>query len=217
MLFRNQVRDVAADLLKAANTIAGANVFKTRIQPVAKYEPPLLLVFSPHEKGNSLGPNNIPRFRSVLTLVIQAMVSSTKDDACGDQLDELCEQAADALLTSSEFLNIPSSQGGRAIEEVKFLSTISSVTLNGDHFLGQAEIQIGLQYVDVYARRGGLPLSEVAVTVDAVNAYSPTGTFTDDAAAGFPHAHVKRSPRKSGPDGRAEPSFTIPFQPPKHE
>lgn len=212
MLFRNRVRDTARGVLIRANTLAGSKVFCTRVQPIAKAEPPLLMIFSPVEEGTSMGAG-IPRFRTVMTLVLQPLVNAGSDEECGTELDELCEQSVDALLTSQVFLTIRADGGkARAIEEFKFLRTKSSVLQEGDRFIGRAEIQIGIQYIDAYAPVGGVPLQEITVTGDAVNLFSPTGTFTDDAQAGFPDATTTPSPRKSGPDGRAEIAFTIPFQ-----
>lgn len=215
MLFRNQVRDTAQQILIAANTLAGAKVFTTRSQPVAGGEPPLLLLYSPVEKGESLGAAGIPRFRSVLTLVIQPMVSGTDDEEVGAALDLLCEQAINTLLSSPQFLTIPPCDGkGRAIEDFKFLHTTSEVKQNGQDFLGSAVIQLGIQYLDAYAPTPGVPLQQITVTGDSPNLFSPAGTFTDVAEAGFPDAPATPSPRTRGPDGRAEVSFVIPFQTP---
>lgn len=212
MLFRNRIRDLAVEILIAENTLAGAKVFKTRAQPIRGGEPPLLLIFSPTEKGEGMGAG-VTRFRSVLTLVMQPIVSGGDDEAVGADLDLLCGQAVDALLTSQDFLRIPPEDGvGRAIEEFKFLHTATKVEHDGKEFVGSGVIQLGIQYVDRYAPRGGVPLEAISVTGDAGNVYSPTGAFTDDAQAGFANARLRPAPRTAGLDGRAEFSFVIPFQ-----
>jgi hypothetical protein len=214
--FATQLRTVATQLLIAAKTSAGSRVYPSRAVPVTNTEMPILLVYTPECVGQALGTAGQPRLRTVQTLVVEAKTASVDEVQCGNDLDALMDPILDALLCDVTFRGMTDAHGHLRIERIESIRTHTSVlptTDSGDRIIGRGLHIIGLQTTVTYPQRGGVPLSQITVTEDAVDISSPTGTFTDDTDAGFDVVPTA-SPRTRGPDGRAESSFTIPFQPP---
>jgi hypothetical protein len=213
--FATQLRTVAVQLLIAANTLAGSRVYPTRAAPVTNPELPILLVYTPECVGQAVGTAGQPRLRTIQTLVVEAKTASVDEMQCGIDLDALMDPILDALLCDVTFRGMADEWGHLRIERVESIRTHTTVLPteeSGDRIIGRGLHIIGLQTTVTYPQRGGVPLSQITVTEDIVNVASPTGTFTDDAQAGF-NVQPTPAPRTSGPDGRAESSFTIPFQP----
>jgi hypothetical protein len=212
--FATQLRTVAVELLIAAATTAGSRVYPMRATPITNPEMPILLVYTPECKSEAVGTAGQPRLRTIQTLVVEAKTASTSEAQCGLDLDALMDPLLDALLTNPVFMAMVNADNRPIIERIASITTHTTVLTtddSGDRFIGRGLHIIGIQTTTTFRQIGGTPLTEIAVTQDIVNVASPTGTFTDDADAGFTITPTP-PPRTIGPDGRAEASFTIPFQ-----
>jgi hypothetical protein len=212
--FATQLRTVAVQLLIAANTAAGSRVYPTRAAPVTNPELPILLVYTPECRGEAMGTAGQPLLKTIQMLVVEGRTASVDEAQCGIDLDALMDPILDALLCDPAFRSMKDECGHLRIERVASIETRTAVLTteqSGDRIIGRGVHLIGLQTTAEYRQRGGVPLSQVTVTEDIINVASPTGAFTDDLDAGFNNTPTP-SPRTRGPDGRAESSFTIPFQ-----
>ena len=159
MLERLRLRnDVVARLL-AANTDAGQNVYKDRIDQVPEDKCPSICVYTLDESGENETQGRQPIFKSEITLQIDIAVAAKSD--WGVNLDTVCEQVEAALLQSPDFL--------AEFERVTSYRTRITQRPGGELVVAIASIQIGLIYSNIFAPTISDEFLSAGVVVDAIN------------------------------------------------
>jgi hypothetical protein len=101
MLYRTKLRQLIIQLLKG-NTLAGDQVFDSRLVAWDENKLPAISVSTSSQNGNALHASQIPSFETIVTIQIEAVIAAnTKDWA--ERLDNLCEQIEDALFRNVNF------------------------------------------------------------------------------------------------------------------
>ncbi len=101
MLERARIRNDVFDRLRAAYTIAGDNIFKSRLTDVIAAECPAASVYTQSETGQGIVGSQIPDFSTVVFLKIDVYVAA--EDGWDDELDTLCEEIERAILNAPDF------------------------------------------------------------------------------------------------------------------
>lgn len=159
MLERLRLRnDVVARLL-AANTDAGQNVTKDRIDQVPESDCPAICVYTLDESGDSVSEGRAPIFKSEITLQIDVAVAASDD--WGVRLDGICEQIEKALLYSPAFL--------AEFERVASYNTRITQRPGGEVAVAIASIQIGLVYSNAFWPVVTDQFASAGVKIDAIN------------------------------------------------
>ncbi|MDE1715743.1 hypothetical protein PWG14_25075 [Chromobacterium amazonense] len=146
--------------LLAANTLAGQKVYASRDLPVAPPGMPLVLVLPPQERKAGRGPNGAPQFLSVATVAIHVRVSGTSAGQAEDQLDALCEQIENAVLTDFTIL--------RMAQQVLAVDTEVEISAGQREHLGEAWMRFDFEYPELFAPTITQPLTDIHGTVNAV-------------------------------------------------
>ncbi|WP_299377292.1 hypothetical protein [uncultured Kiloniella sp.] len=136
---RTRLRNDVVTRLKAANTVAGDDVYKSRVVSFEKDELPALSIFTLEQQGSNSG-SHTPVFDDEITLQIDAYVAT--NDGWDDQLDIICEQVEDALLKDPEFV--------KQFSTIKSLSTNIAFSDEGETTIATAVIKIGLKFTSEY-------------------------------------------------------------------
>ncbi len=138
-LTRKAIRADAVARLKAAATLAGNNVFKSRTSRFGDDVLPGLNVLTSEEQKRGLG-EGAPSFRAELTLAVEVLVAET-DDA-DDTLDDLVDQVEAALMTDPEWV--------RAFERVVSVDSRMGIANDGDKRHASAVVAFRLQYTAIF-------------------------------------------------------------------
>jgi hypothetical protein len=202
------LQDLIAQLLLAADTFAGPNVFTPRSWRTTP-EGYWLLVQSPKEtKQNIAGRTGPAEFWTNGIFRIVARLS-VKPDA-GDAGAMAAQAALGLFKRQIEVAVINADPIRRIVQQFVSVETTTAVKTEGGMTLGELVMDLTLEYFqgdEDFAQLAVSDLTEIAVYADLLNVYSPTGDFTgSEPFDGTP------SPRTSGPDGRPEASalFTLP-------
>nr|GAT43698.1 predicted protein [Mycena chlorophos] len=206
------IREAVAAQLVAKNTAgefptaAGASVFSPRDWASFNGQYPAIFVLSKSEDRASLGPNGAQQFTTTTEIVITARVVAKMlpngAGALGAQL------ALEALKTEIDQVLVNNPVITPLIQQIAYVHTEISVNDNGTDHLAELEMHFGIEFYegpeDFYPVEG-VPITDVNVTLDAINRFDPNGTYPDPP---FPSS-VEPAPRTSGPDGRAEGGIDI--------
>ncbi|PRP68611.1 hypothetical protein BUE93_21460 [Chromobacterium amazonense] len=165
MLYRVQIRNAVVAALQAANTLAGQKVYASRDWPLTPPGMPSILVLPPQERKAGRGPTGAAQFLSVATVAIHARVSGTSYGQVEDQLDTLCEQIENAVLTDYAIL--------RMVQQVLAVDTEVEITAAQREHLGEAWMRFDFEYPELFAPTITQPLTDIHGTVDAVANGSP--------------------------------------------
>ncbi|GBQ92099.1 hypothetical protein AA23498_1366 [Acetobacter nitrogenifigens DSM 23921 = NBRC 105050] len=156
-LYRAELREMAVDALKAANTIAGPNVFSARSLPVTDEALPALYLQVPDDDGVSDG-RSAPSFTRTATLAIRGYVAAGTPEKSELVLEHLAEQIELALMTSVPLM--------AAVQQVSFLRTQMLVSSDTGQHKGELRMLLGLEYTETYPLPG-TPLTGITGQIEA--------------------------------------------------
>lgn len=200
------LRDAAVAALKAANTLAGQRVYSPRDWPTWNGIHPAIIVRTPNESAQSLGPVGVPTFNTTITLTISGRTERDSEAHADADARTLAQQIKSAILQNGQFIKTQAVQ-----QFVGFTSRIE-VTAEGRQHIGDVTVSFSIEVFQVYEptidAAGdpiGTPLTNVRIHIDAIEPFDASGTY---ANAAFPDA-VTPAPRQSGPDGRDEGALTL--------
>ncbi|GAN90967.1 phage protein [Gluconobacter frateurii M-2] len=155
MLYRSILRDLAAEALKAANTIAGENVLTARSLPIRADLLPVIYLQVPDDRGESAGRFQ-PQFTRVATLAIRGKLQAGTPFDVELALEGFAEQIELALMTDADLQ--------AAITQVTELSTSIVVSSDQSEHIGELRMILGLEYIETYPPPG-TPLAEIDATL----------------------------------------------------
>lgn len=185
-------------------TSAGANVFTPRTWRTPPAALPILLIQSPSEtKQNVAGRTGPAEFWVTGRFRIVGRVYQKPDPADPFAADMAAQAAVDALARQVEVRVINADAIRRAIQQFVSIETVSDVKSDGGLRFGEFDMTISMEFYqgpEAFAPVEGVDFNELALYVDLLNVFSPTGNFNDTP---FPGSDTG-SPRTIGPDGRAE-------------
>ncbi len=147
---RRRLRDAARDAITGAATLAGNAVFCTRDLPVPRGSQPAVLIYTPHEESHEAALTGPPRFTMRTILILECITQNAGLRTAEQQLETLCEQVVNALLTNPAFVGLADEDGNRLIEGFPSLETMEKFDASGDRHVGEAHIALRVQYSDVY-------------------------------------------------------------------
>ena len=155
-LVRADIRDQAKALLVAAGTAAGGSVFVGRDWPTSTALFPLLLIWVPEDRKESLGPAARGGFKSNCSLVVKIRVTGGNPTAVELALDTLCSQVEQALMLP--LLAIDS------VQLITGIETESQVNASAAQQVGEAAIAFHVEYVEWF-EPASTPLVDIRGTV----------------------------------------------------
>ncbi len=206
MLYRAMLRDIAADVLRRAQTLAGDRVYTPRDWPTVQCYP-CILVDCLNDRKESLGQQP-PAFTATTTLNVNARVEAQGVGPARDACEQLCDQIECALLTCQPLL--------KHIQQGSSIETVMELDATGRVHIADLRMALELQYFIAFDPLTDTPpaLQPVAVPLEAVGIHADTiapsadrtGTYTNPP---FP-ASVTPAPRTRGPDGRDEGALDFP-------
>jgi len=195
----------AVGALKGA-TLAGSRVYPVIDWPTTSAHYPVVYCKAPTEDKHSLSRNGGPDFTVNATLKVCARteVSALPDGQSAalllQQLAQLSQQIQVALVNNPVLMG--------QLQQFPFIHTEMSITPNGNKELGEVEVSIGMEFLQVpedFFPLPAVPLESLGLTADLLNVFDPTATYIDPL---FPDAATP-APRSSGPDGRPEGGLII--------
>ena len=155
MLYRSILRDLAAEALTAAETIAGENVFTARSLPIKADLLPAIYLQVPEDRGESAGRFQ-PQFTRVSTLAIRGKLKAATPMDVELALEGFAEQIELALMTNVRLQE--------AITQVTELTTSIVVSSDQSDHIGEVRMILGLEYIETYPPPG-TPLAEIDATL----------------------------------------------------
>jgi hypothetical protein len=199
VLFSEQLRELVIAALKAANTLAGANVFAPRDTPLASSELPAIMVDDQREDSESRGNAGFPAFLTTAILLVEAKVERETSEAVKADLSTLRRQIKVAILTDWSIV--------ASVEQVVGVRTETAISAEGKKHVGELRMQFAFRYPEDFEPVITDQLDGLDVHADLLAPFDPTGVYPD---APFPEA-ARPAPRTSGPDGRDEAALSITF------
>lgn len=194
-LMRRTLCQMTITALKDANTLAADNVFSPGDRPTPKENMPALLVRCKHERKESMVRAQ-PNFTTTAFIRIDARLQATDEAEVQDNMDTLCDQIEQAILTNHDIIAV--------LQQISSVETQMDVSSESEFHVGQAVIEFGMEFYqsqeDYYAPVNPPDLTEVRTNVDLTNIFDATATYPNPP---FPSS-VQAAPRTSGPDGRNE-------------
>ena len=165
-LYRNDIRDAIIAALKAAGTMAGNSVYQPDDWPTGTPAMPLILVNAPHERKESL-VRGAPSFRTTATIVAIGRVSGTSMNQVQADIETLCEQMEQAVLTDQM---IP-----QMIQQFASVETQVILTSESRTHIAEATIAFAAEFDQFFEPAGGLPLTEIQLTLTSIDPIVITG------------------------------------------
>lgn len=199
VLFSEQLRELVIAALKAANTLAGANVFAPRDTPLASSELPAIMVDDQREDSESRGNAGFPAFLTTAILLVEAKVERETSEAVKADLSTLRRQIKVAALTDWSII--------ASVEQVVGVRTETAISAEGKKHVGELRMQFAFRYPEDFEPVITDQLDGLDVHADLTDPFDRTGVYPD---APFPEA-ARPAPRTSGPDGRDEAALSITF------
>ncbi|WP_434107633.1 hypothetical protein [Paraburkholderia caffeinilytica] len=209
MLYRSLLRDIAADVLRRAQTLAADRVYTPRDWPTTACYP-CILVDCLGDRKEALGQEP-PAFTATATLDVTARVQETSVAAARDTCEALCDQIECALLTCRDLL--------RRIQRVSTIESTMELNATGRVHIADMRMAFELEYFIAFDPFTDTPpaLQPVAVPLEAIRIHADTVTPADRSGTyanpPFPDAVIP-APRTRGPDGRDEGTLDITPQDP---
>lgn len=190
---------IAALTAAPDTTVAGTRVFNPRSWPTPLGDLPILLLQSPVERKESLGPN-APSFDVIVHIKLQGRLTfkALPDDA-GAAL------ALDALATFQRQIEravINNFALYRIISEIVSVDIVNEVKSEGNQPIAELTMDFACKFYqgpEAFAPPVLGTLDEMAIYMDLLNLYDPNGDYVPPMVY-----DVETSPRPSGPDGRVE-------------
>jgi hypothetical protein len=160
MLTRAHLREQVVALLKAAHTHAGQNVFSPRDWPTWHGEYPLILVHTPRERKESI-TRGIPQFNTTLWLAVSARVETHSAEAAYADLEALSAQIEAAMLTDVHLIS--------QLQHIAFVDTRIEVNAQSKDHLGEAQIDFGLEFYEVFDPITQSPNPPIATPLEGID------------------------------------------------
>jgi hypothetical protein len=170
-----ELRELAVSALGGA-TNAGANVFSPRDLPTWSGEYPILYVTTPDEDAESLGRNGAPQFTVTATLRVVARVEQMA--AGNDQGAAAAQAALETLRDQIKVAVINYTPLMQQLQQFPFYRTRMRVDSEGEQHLGEAVVDIGLEFYqgpEDFYQTPTVPLEGVDVTVVEPNGTTEPG------------------------------------------
>lgn len=199
MLYRSILRDLAAEVLRRAQTIAAERVYTPRDWPTTQCYP-CILVDCLNDRKEALGQEP-PAFTATATLEVNGRIQESSVAAARDACETLCDEIECALLTCADLL--------RRIQRVSSIEASMELNATGRVHIADMRMSFELEYFIAFdpltdtppaLQPVAVPLERVGIHADLIAPADPSGTYPDPA---FPGS-VTPAPRTHGPDGRDE-------------
>ncbi|AQS88268.1 hypothetical protein AA101099_1776 [Neoasaia chiangmaiensis NBRC 101099] len=150
-LYRSDLREMAAQALRDADTLAGENVFTARSWPVTPAALPTIQLQVPEDDGESMG-RSAQGFTRVANLAIRAKVLGGTPEKAELTAEVIGEQIEMALMCSAALQE--------AIQQVTHLRSSLVIDSSGRNHIAELRILMGLEYSE-YFPPPGTPLAEI--------------------------------------------------------
>lgn len=189
--------------VSATNAVAVGAWFAPRDWPTTPAEMPIGLIQSPSEHKQSLGRSGAQQF--TVTATIRLVVRAWSKAQTGDAGAAAVLAVIGAIQRQIEIAVINSYDLTQVIQQISAIRVQNGVSADADRHVGELVMDFDLEFYqgpEDFHPIDGSAFDEVAVYMDLVNIYSPTGTF-DPSLEPFTGVATP-SPRTSGPDGRPE-------------
>ncbi|WP_233872497.1 hypothetical protein [Paraburkholderia adhaesiva] len=212
MLYRAGLRDMAADVLRRAQTLAAERVYTPRDWPTTQCYP-CILVDCLNDRKESLGQQP-PAFTATATLEVNARSEADTAGAARAACEDLCDQIECALLTCQPLL--------KHIQQGSGIETVMELSATGRRHIADLRMSLELQYFIAFdpltdtppaLQPAAVPLEAIGIHADTIAPADRTGTYPKPP---FPDA-VTPAPRGRGPDGRDEGTLDFPSPNPDGE
>ncbi|WP_227105149.1 hypothetical protein [Chromobacterium rhizoryzae] len=164
MLYRAQLRQAVVNALLQANTLAGQKVYAPRDLPTTPASMPLILVQTPLERKVSLG-RHAPLFTTTATVAVNARVQGATVQQVEADLETLCEQIEEAVLTDYTVLKM--------VQQVAAVDTEIDVTSESRSHLGEAWIRFDMEFPQAYRPTITQPLTDMELTATVASEGGP--------------------------------------------
>lgn len=197
-----QTADLLAAALEALQgaTDAGDQVFSALTWPTWDGDYPLIYIPPAHEDKESLG-RGTPQYNVVATFRFEGrmQVPAQPDGASAALLQVKLARLGQQIQVA--LINNPALMG--QLQRFPFIRTEIVQSAAGNVETGQINVEIGMEFwqgADDFYLLPSDQITTVATTLDLVNVFDPSGTYTDSDFAD----QATPAPRTSGPDGRVE-------------
>ncbi|GBQ69663.1 hypothetical protein AA103196_2274 [Ameyamaea chiangmaiensis NBRC 103196] len=150
-LYRVELRNRVGDILRAADTLAGPNVFCGRTQPVSEEALPALYLWCADDRGESAGPNALS-FTRTASVAVKGLVAAGSEENAVAIVDALAEQIELTVLSNVGLIEMVSD-----IPSIQAQTAVSSS--NGTH-LAEVRYLFDFRYVETF-NPNGVPLKEI--------------------------------------------------------
>lgn len=139
MHYRQRIRDAVKNLLTAASTDAGANVFTSRARPVLEILQRREMVLSVYTADETSAQNNDGHHQErTLTVSIEGMAGG------GDDLDDILDTLAEQVEAAIE---ADTTLGTLLSQELELESTSSEITARGNQQVGAFRMDFTCGYI----------------------------------------------------------------------
>jgi hypothetical protein len=198
---RGQLRILAQQLLLAADTLAGDNVFLPRDWPLNTDKTPAISLQTPRwrhaDRTNGLGP---PQFWSTVHLAVHCQISAPGGSTGAGTVEENLETLAEQVETTLGQLIVGPPQLFRRLAEVTAEESFDST---GELHVGATDLTFAFEYSTGMDAVITDKLKSINITADLKRPFDASGTYPPYAEPAF-NAEVPPAPRTTGPDGRPE-------------
>lgn len=187
-------------------TAAGANVYTPRTWPIALAKLPIVLVQSPRERKESLGPN-APSFDVFATIRVVGRLTFVA--IADDQAAKAALAALAILQRQIEVAVINDFDLFVMISEMTSVEATSEVKSDGQQPIAELTMDFVCKFYqgpEAFAQPTLTPFDELAMYADMINVFDPSKTYVPP----FPYVPTP-APRTAGPDGRVEGIAVVTF------
>lgn len=200
MMYRTQLLQIMTAALKAANTLAGTNIYAPGDWPTDPQQGPAIQV------GRQISENKIstvrgqPAFTTTAMITVDGRLAKTTGEDALTAIEILGDQIMQAILTS-ESLN-------RLLQQFSGVETAQEIDSSTGFHIAQITVRFALEFFEsqeeFYMPVNPVAVEGIDVAVDSKNIFDPSGTYSGTPVTdNFPDAVVP-APRTEGPDGRTE-------------
>lgn len=191
-LMQHILRDLSVAALKAANTIAGNNIFSPGDWPANDDTVPYIKVNS-NKVHKESGARAQPNFTVTAFIEIEAKILANSAEKALADLEQLCDQIETAITTDYNIII--------ELQQISSIDIMAQYDSTSGKHIGYAKLDFGMEYFEVPETPvNPLPFKIIALSVDLGNVFDPNGTYPNPP---FPSSVVP-APRTFGPDGRNE-------------
>ena len=160
MLVRVELRNLAIEALKKANTLAENRIYSPMDWPTTPAMYPVILVKTPRERKVSEN-RSIPKFTTTAELHLSLRVTENSEAEATDTLEALCEQVENAILTDYALIS--------EVQQFSYVDTHIEVNSDQRKHLGEAVLQIGMEFYEVFDPQIHSPHAPIAHPLEGVD------------------------------------------------